>query len=223
MRSTLSLPYEHPTPLPDEFDGGDIRMPPVLARRLVSEYTEHGDRVLDPFAGFGTIVAVAEALDRKAWGIEIDRDRAAYARDRLRNPDRLVHGTATDIPDAVPTLDCVLTSPPYMHESDTRDPLRNDDGESDYETYLGDLCDVFDALWSRFHRDGTLLIEAPNLERDGRTTTFAWDLADAIRAIPRFRFTGERVVSWDGEESPEGVYGFGYDHSYVLVFEYDIE
>jgi len=222
VRTTLHLTYDHPTPLPESFEGDDIRMPPALVRRLVSEYTEHGDRLLDPFAGFGTTLAVAERLDRKAWGIEYDPDRVAYARDRLEHPDRLHHGTATDIPDDVPTLDCVLTSPPFMHESDTRDPLQNYIGESDYETYLDDLAAVFSDLGARFHRDGTLLIEVANLKHDGRTTTFAWDLVETIRALPRFRFTGELVVAWDGEAAADGVYGYGYDHSYVLGFESDI-
>lgn len=222
MRTTLHLTYDHPTPLPERF-GDDVRMPPVLARRLVSEFAAHGDRVLDPFAGFGTTLAVAERLDRKAWGVEYDRDRAAYARDHLEHPERLLHGTATDIPDRVPTVDCIVTSPPYMHESDTRDPLQDYAGESDYETYLETLGDVFAALGSRLHRDGRLVLEAANLKHAGRTTTFAWDLVDTIRGLPGFRFAGEHVVSWDGEDSADGVYGYGYDHSYVLVFEYEVD
>jgi len=219
VRTTLHLAYDHLTPLPESFDGGD-RMPPALVRRLVTEHTEHGDRILDPFAGFGTTLTVAERLDRKAWGIEYDSDRAAYAHDRLVNPARLHHGTATDIPDRIPTLDCVLTSPPYMHESDTRNPLRNYEGESDYETYLCDLRDVFASLGSQVHRDGTFVVEVANLKHDGRTTTFAWDLARTLRDLPDFRFAGEQVVSWEnGDDAEDGVYGYGYDHSYVLVFE----
>ncbi|WP_276261363.1 DNA methyltransferase [Haloglomus litoreum] len=220
MRTALSLVYDHGEPLPDGFDGADVRMPPVLVRRLLSEYTDRDDRLLDPFAGFGTTLAVAEGLDRRAWGVEYDADRVGYARDRLRDPDRLHHGTATDIPADVPTLDCVLTSPPYMHESDTRDPLQNYDGESDYGTYLEELSRVFSDIGHRFHRDGTLLVEVANLKHDGRTTTFAWDLAGSLRELPGFRFAGEHVVSWEnGDDAEVGVYGYGYDHSYVLVFE----
>jgi hypothetical protein len=220
VRTALSLVYDHVGTLPDGLDGGDVRMPPVLVRRLLAEYTDRDDRILDPFAGFGTTLAVAESLDRRAWGVEYDADRVAYARGRLDVPDRLHHGTATAIPEDIPTLDCVLTSPPFMHESDTRDPLQNYDGESDYRSYLAELTAVFSDIGARFHRDGTLLIEVANLKHDGRTTTFAWDLAGVLREQPGFRFAGEHVVSWEnGGEVEDGVYGYGYDHSYVLVFE----
>lgn len=70
--------------------------------------------------------------------------------------------------------------------------------------------------------DGSLLIEAANLAHDDRVTTFAWDPVDPLRTLPTLRFAGEHVVSWAGDaggsEVP-GVYGFGYDHSDVLVFE----
>jgi DNA modification methylase len=33
----------------------------VLVRTVLEEYTAPGDRVLDPFAGFGTTLAVSEA------------------------------------------------------------------------------------------------------------------------------------------------------------------
>jgi SAM-dependent methyltransferase len=199
-------------------------MPPALVRRLLQEFTDPSDRVLDPFAGFGTTLAVAERLDRTGWGVEYEADRVAYAAEHLDNPERLHHGTATDIPDGIPTVDCVLTSPPYMHESDDRNPLRNYDGTSDYETYHDDLSGVFDEVADRLREGGTLLVEAANLKHDDRVTTFAWDLVAELRTLRSLRFAGEIAVSWEGtSDSPEeaGVYGFGYDHSYVLLFQRD--
>lgn len=224
MRTALTLPYERETALQEEFDAdaGAVRMPPGLARRLLEEYTAPGDRVLDPFAGFGTTLAVAEELNRDAWGVEFEADRAAYVRDRVANPDHVHHGSAESLPDGLPTVDCVLTSPPFMHEVDDRNPLRNYAGESDYPTYLDDLRGVFAGVADHLREDGCLLVEASNMKFEERVTTLAWDLADALRELPVLRFAGEHVVAWEGASGgPEGpgVYGFGYDHSYVLVFE----
>ena len=53
------------------------------------------------------------------------------------------------------------------------------------------------------------MIEVANLKRDGRVTTLAWDLARVVADV--LVFEGEVVVGWDH-------YGYGYDHSYCLVF-----
>jgi DNA modification methylase len=224
MRTALSLPFEREDDPPASLDGSEVRMPPALVRRLLDEFTAPGDRVLDPFAGFGTTLVVAEEIGRAAWGVEYDAERAAYARDRLDHPERVHNGSAEVLPDDIPEADCVLTSPPYMHESDDRNPLRNYDGASDYDTYLDDLRGVFAGVADRLREGGMLLVEAVNLKHDDRVTTFACDLVDALRTLPGLRFVGEHVVSWEGESGgPEGpsVYGFGYDHSYVLAFERD--
>ncbi len=43
-------------------------------------------------------------------------------------------------------------------------------------------------------------------------TTLAWDVARELAAV--LRFEGEVVIGWDK-------YGYGYDHSYCLVFAAD--
>lgn len=55
--------YQHACPLP-----------PELVRRIVLLSTDPGDTVLDPFAGLGTVPAVAEALGRTGLGTELNPD-----------------------------------------------------------------------------------------------------------------------------------------------------
>ncbi len=46
--------------------------PPGLIARIIKLATDPGDTILDPFAGVGTTLAVANALDREAIGFELE-------------------------------------------------------------------------------------------------------------------------------------------------------
>jgi hypothetical protein len=61
----------------------------------------------------------------------------------------------------------------------------------------------------RLKPGGTAVIEAANIKRNGRLTTLAWDIARVVSEV--LHFEGEVVIAWD-------CYGYGYDHSYCLVF-----
>lgn len=57
--------------------------PIALLLRIILSSTKIGDIVLDPFAGTGTTLTVAEQLGRKSIGIEIDSDNAKAIKSRL--------------------------------------------------------------------------------------------------------------------------------------------
>lgn len=59
-------------------------MPPSLAERCILAGSRHGDTVLDPFAGAGTTLLVADRLGRDGIGVELNPAYAALAADRLR-------------------------------------------------------------------------------------------------------------------------------------------
>ena len=54
-----------------------------------------------------------------------------------------------------------------------------------------------------------VVIEVSNLKGSEGVTTLAWDVARAVSKV--LHFEGEIVVAWDH-------YGYGYDHSYCLLF-----
>jgi DNA modification methylase len=54
-----------------------------LATEFIEELSEPGDLVLDPFAGFGTTLVVAERLGRRALGIELLPERVELVRRRI--------------------------------------------------------------------------------------------------------------------------------------------
>lgn len=223
MRTVLSLPIERDGTLPDRFPD-DLRFPDQLVSTLLERYTEPGDTVLDPFAGFGTVLKVAGDLDRSAHGLEYDADKVDYARAQLELGERstLVQGNALEFTTYdFPEIECCITSPPFATDGMAVDPLRNYAGESSYEAYLEDLRDVFSQIDRRMRSGGRIVLEISNLQTEDGVATLAWDVADALSEV--LSFGGEVIVSWEGTADDgydgDGIYGYGYDHSYCLVFE----
>lgn len=97
---------------------GAVSTPDALARRLVApvlERARRGGRLLDPACGDGALLAVAAELGRpelELWGLEIDEERAARARDRLgaRARIRCVDALACRWPGA----SHVVANPPWV-------------------------------------------------------------------------------------------------------------
>jgi site-specific DNA-methyltransferase (adenine-specific) len=71
---------QHPTP-----------KPLALMSRIVADFTDQGETILDPFAGSGTTLVAAKLNGRKAIGIEKSEQYCAVAAKRLREtqPGRL--------------------------------------------------------------------------------------------------------------------------------------
>jgi len=60
------------------------QMPEQLLGRIIRVSSNPGERVLDPFAGSGTTLAVAKKLGRKYTGFEISKDYVAQVNQRLK-------------------------------------------------------------------------------------------------------------------------------------------
>ena len=216
MRSFLVFPDVPKTPLPPGFDGLDVRFPPQLVETLLAEFTKPGDVVFDPFTGFGTTLIVAERMGRVACGVEWDSARFKYVRNQLADPSFLFCGDSRNIDGfRLPALDFSLTSPPYMAQHDGENPLTNygvpfAPGENSYACYLRELSSVYAQLRTRLRPGARAVVEVSNLHPGFDPTTLAWDVARAVGQV--LPFEREIVCCW------EGGYGFGYDHSYCLVF-----
>jgi tRNA G10 N-methylase Trm11 len=212
MKTYLHLPTVQTDPLPEPFAQDDVRYSPELVRVFLAEYTLRGELVFDPFAGFGTTLQVAEEMGRRAVGLEYDRERWAYTRTRLRDPESLLHGDARQLASyELPQIDFTMTSPPYMNREDLEDPFTayQQLGQG-YDAYLTDLQDIYRQIGLLLSENAKAVVEVANLKRDGNVTPLAWDVAHAISQV--LRFEGEIAVAW------EPTYAYGYDHSYCLVF-----
>jgi len=212
MKTYLQLPHEHPESLPEPFAHDDVRYSPELVRSFLAEFTQVGDLVLDPFAGFGTTLRVAEEMERRAIGLEYDLERCLYTRSCLRHPETLLYGDARQLASySLPPIDFTLTSPPYMHRDDLEDPLTayQQPGRG-YDAYLTNLQAIYRQIGLLMTRTARAVIEVANLKKSGIVMPLAWDIAKTISQV--LHFEGEIIIAW------EPTYGYGYDHSYCLIF-----
>lgn len=191
----------------------DIHFTEALAASVIGHASRPGDLVLDPFAGYGTTVVVAERMGRRAIGIELVPEHLEIARRRSGGRGRLLEGDARQLAQLVDEpVDLVLTSPPYMPDADhPENPLTGyttDDG--DYAVYLDELGSIFGQAAALLRPGGQLVVNVANvIATGGNRTPLASDLAMVIDAhIP---LLGVTTLRWD--EPPAGL-----DGDYLLWF-----
>jgi DNA modification methylase len=211
MKTYISLNSSHEKDLPDNFRGDDVRFSQSLVEYFLKEYTNPGDIVFDPFAGYGTTLVVSERLGRIPFGVENIAEKVDYARSLLKNPGNLLISDSRYLSTlGLPIIDFTITSPPYMNQEDEEDPFTGykENGKG-YPAYLENIQKIFLQLKVLMKTSGKVVIEIANIKKNGNVTTLAWDVAREISKI--FHFDGEVIVCWDK-------YGYGYDHSYCLVY-----
>ncbi len=211
VQTWMQLPRGNKRILPPRFRRDDVRCPDSLVEFCVNEFTEKGQVIFDPFAGYGTTLLVAEEMGRIGYGIEYSKPKADYVQKLLEYPKYLIHGDSRRLMDyELPPIDLCFTSPPYTNERDTENPFVDYRQKGfDYPSYLQEMGNIFSLVAQRMKPSSHLVIEASNLKKNGQVTTLAWDIAREVSRI--IHFEGETVICWDE-------YGYGYNHSYCLVF-----
>ncbi len=191
----------------------DVHFTESLAATVLEEYTSAGDVVLDPFAGYGTTLVVAERMGRHGIGVELLEQRADLIRRRLTDRAQVLTGDARNLTALVHgPVDLCLTSPPYMTAIDhPENPLNAYETlDGDYETYLAEVGDIFRQVAELLRPGGHAVVNVANLETDGTITSLAWDIARTVSRHLAFR--QESFLCWD--EQPAGLSG-----DYCLVFQ----
>lgn len=212
MRTCLALPKCHEIPFPDARTSEDTRCPEELVRLFLEEYTQIGDVVLDPFAGYGTTLRVAEAMGRIPYGVEANRERAEKARCIINHKYNLIMGDSRDIRTlGLPPIDFCIGSPPGMKQTQLTNALREHlRAKGGYLQYLADIKSIYQQVSELLQPHGMAVIEVGNMKLAHGVTPLAWDIALVVSEVMDFQ--GEIVVDW------EPSYGNGYDHSYCLMF-----
>jgi DNA modification methylase len=202
---------------PEGADQDDVHFTEALAAAILTEYTEPGDTVLDPFAGYGTTLVVAQRMGLAAVGIELLPRRVRIIRDRVADRARVIEGDARRLGGyGVGPVDLCLTSPPYMTAADhPENPLTGYTTlDGNYQTYLAELGEVFATVAGLLNPGGHLVINVANLSTGGIVTPLAWDLAAVVSR--RMSFRGEIYLRWDRPQP-------GITGDYCLVFRGDAE
>lgn len=194
-----------------KFDGDtDIRYTESFVKKLILHFTKKGDKILDPFAGFGTTLYVAQKVGRQAIGLEYNKRQYDYIRRRLKDPTKIIHGNSLKISKYnLPKFDFSITSPPYMRYFDIEDPFSNYKRSGNYSKYLKDIRNVYMQIKKLMKRNATIIVEVSNTLGDDDTqplTPLAWDIGKELSKV--FFFEQEIIYC-----SKEG------DHSHVLVFK----
>ncbi len=218
MNTFITLRKENEREIPDKFKKYDFRMPEALIRYFFKIYTKNGDKVFDMFAGLGTTLIVAEEMNLIPFGIELREEFCDYIKTILINKNNIIHGDARNLNNYnLPKMDFCITSPPYMHKDDEEFALSSYTTKGTYNKYLQELREIYVKLKTILKPDCYIIIEVANLKRN-EITTLAWDIGRAISKV--FQFIGEVIIGWEKEESSKenGTYGYGYDHSYCLIF-----
>ncbi|UDY34378.1 DNA methyltransferase [Dermatobacter hominis] len=196
-----------PSPSPPWAGPPGISFSPALVERLLEEFSEPGDVVLDPFVGFGTTMVVADRLGRRGVGVELLDERVEHVRGLVARPADVHRADARDLATlGLPRADASLSSPPYMtrtgHPEDPLDGYRSHFAGGDgYERHLADLVAVYEAVATQLVPGGPVLIDVATLRVDGEVTDLAGDLARAIdgRGGP---LALEEAIEVAGEEPP---------------------
>ena len=213
MKTVLTLENFH-SHIPHEFQNNDDRYPESLVKYFLQLYTEEGDKVFDPFAGLGTTLIVSEKNNRIPFGIEIDNKRCEFIRSKLSHKDNIICGDSLELnTHTFPQFDFSITSPPYNAVNEENYLS----GHGGYNDFIKDIGKIYSQLKDFMKSNSYIVIEVSNLKGE-EVTTLAWDIGKEVSKI--FHFEGEVIVHWETKnvENEDGNYGYGYDHSYCLVF-----
>lgn len=182
----------------------DVHFTRAVAATVIGACSEPGDVVLDPFAGFGTTLAVAHDLGRRAVGVELLPERVDLVRELvpravvLEGDARELGALLDDVDDLEPVALC-LTSPPYMtanrHPTNPLTAYETFDG--DYATYLRELGDVAEQLRAAVRPGGHVVVNVADIDYRGHLTPLVDDvetaMCRALEPVQRTRVTWDRT------------------------------
>lgn len=232
------------------------KFPETLVQEFIEFFTKGGQVVLDPMVGTGSSLVAALRAGRHCYGIELNQGYADIARqvvveERAELGEaasslvaEVITGDAAHLSEHVttheiPSIDYVITSPPYwdmLHArgAQTQKQRRNtteldvfysDDPHdlgniSDYEEFLEGLVSIYAALQPHLRSRAYLTIIVKNVKKGGQIYTLAWDLAHRLRDT--YTLKDEKI--WCQDNQRLFPYGMGNAwvsntfHHYCLQF-----
>lgn len=181
----------------------DVHMVSAIVDHVIARFSDPGDLVFDPFAGFGTTLERAVRSGRRAAGVELLADRVELI--RRRTPESwITMGDARRLGPLVPTLegkvDLVVSSPPYMAGTEhDADPLTGyEEPGGDYARYLRELGLVAELCARLLVPGGHLVWNVADILHEGEQTPLIADCARVLDA----HLVREAIVGIEWDELP---------------------
>ncbi len=228
------------------------KFPETMAQEFIEFFTKKGGTVLDPMCGTGSTLIAALRAGRNSYGIELNPKYAEIAKQIITEEreslgesienlkSEIVNGDASHAANyQFPTIDYVLTSPPYWdmlrargaetqkkrRASNELDVFYSDDPNDlgnveDYEAFLAKLVDIYKRLKSLLREKAYLTIIVKNVKKGGRIYPLAWDLARELGKT--YTLKDEKI--WLQDNQPLAPFGLGSAwvsntfHHYCLQF-----
>lgn len=215
--------------------------------RLIEFFTKPGENVLDPFLGSGSTLVACAQCGRQGTGIELVRQWADVARQRIADeqcqfPQTVLEGDARRILPAIgnESIDFIVTSPPYWmilrkdwdHKvkaerkakglqtrySDENDDLGN---IPSYDDFLDELGKVFGQCRGVLKKKQYMCVVVSDFRHKSKFIAYH---ADIVRTVESVGFTLEGITILAQDSKNLYPYGIPYafvsniHHQYILVF-----
>ena len=228
------------------------KFPETMAQEFIEFFTKEGGTVLDPMAGTGSTLVAALRCGRDSYGIELNPKYAEIAGQIIAEERELVGSSAVNLKSEIingdaalatqfdiPTIDYVLTSPPYwdmLHargaetqkkrrDAETLDVFYSDDPRDvgnlhDYEVFLETLVGIYAGLKPLLREKAYLTIIVKNVKKGGVIYPLAWDIGRELGKT--YTLKDEKI--WVQDNQRLAPYGLGSAwvsntfHHYCLQF-----
>jgi DNA modification methylase len=228
------------------------KYPETMAQEFIEFFTKAGETVLDPMCGTGSTLVAALRSGRNSYGIELNpkyariagqviaEERATLGTSIENLKSEIVNGDATHAGNyQLPTIDYVLTSPPYWdmlrahgaktqqkrRASDELDVFYSDDPNDlgnvdDYEAFLAKLVAIYIGLKPLLREKAYITVIVKNVKKGGKIYPLAWDIG---RELGRTYVLKDEKI-WCQDNQSIAPYGLGSAwvsntfHHYCLQF-----
>ena len=158
---------------------GDSRIhptqkPALLMQQLITDFTDEGEIIADPFAGSGTTGVAAVGLGRRFVGWELDKDHYAAALKRIDNTPLLDHSTMEQ-------MDLLTGAPPRRKGAAAKARMELERrvvqsllAVGDEGVQVGNLGELLDVPDQEILRCLNKLKKSGRVSRKGRTNQTRW-------------------------------------------------
>ncbi|MFP4112352.1 MAG: DNA methyltransferase, partial [Candidatus Woesearchaeota archaeon] len=134
---------------------------------------------MDPFCGFGTFLIEAKKLGRETVGIEINKNKVNYSKNKILN---IICENILKIDNInLPKIDLCITSPPFYLTETNLDRNKKDlSKQRNYKIYLKNLIKIFLEIKKSLKKNAKLVILIKNIYIKNKYYPLAWDLANNL-------------------------------------------